>query len=194
MGLPVGWKNRFGDVRYHLSFWSVPYRTDNGCFFQIPYMSGHGGNLVVLLPNGVTAFRFADGNNFDLESMVLAGEAIRPFCVSAPPSGPSPPPRSPLTATELRAELPGNTFYAGRYHFFMAPGGRLYGVPGNDDIDVGSWRITPDGSYCRGWNVFDGRRERCFAVYRDGETFDLHVRDRWGTVSLRRTPGNPERY
>ncbi len=72
-------------------------------------------------------------------------------------------------------------------------GGRLYGAPG-DDIDVGWWRITPDGSYCRAWNVFDGRRERCFAVYRDGETFDLQVRDRWGTVSLRRNAGNPERY
>jgi len=55
-------------------------------------------------------------------------------------------------------------------------------------------RITPDGSYCRTWNVRDGGRERCYAVYRDGETFDLHMRDRWGTVSLRRTAGNPERY
>jgi len=69
-------------------------------------------------------------------------------------------------------------------------GGRLYGAPG-DDIDVGWWRITPDDSYCRAWNVFDGRRERCFVVNRDGETFDLQVRDRWGTVSLRRTAGNP---
>jgi len=42
--------------------------------------------------------------------------------------------------------------------------------------------------------VFDGRRERCFVVNRDGETFDLQVRDRWGTVSLRRTAGNPEHY
>ena len=61
MGLPTGRKNRFGEGRYHLSFWSVPYRTANGCFFQIPYMAGYGGNLVVLLPNGISAFRFADG-------------------------------------------------------------------------------------------------------------------------------------
>jgi hypothetical protein len=193
MGLPPGWKNRFGDARYHLSFWSVPYRTDNGCFVQIPYMWGYGGNFVVLLPNGVSAFRFADGNNLDLESMILAGEAIRPFCASAPPAGPSPLQRSPLTASELGAELPGNTFHVGRSHIFQAPGGRLYSA-GGDDMDVGWWRITPDGSYCRAWNVRDGRRERCYAVYRDGETFALHERDRWGTVSLRRTAGNPERY
>lgn len=193
MGLPFGWKNRFGDARYHSSFWSVPYRTANGCFFQIPYMVGYGGNLVALLPNGVSAFRFADGKNFDLESMVLAGEAIRPFCASGPAAGPSPPQRSPLTANELRAELPGNTFHVDRSHIFLAPGGRLHGAVG-DDMDVGWWRITPDGHYCRAWNVRDGRRERCYAVYRDGETFDLHMRDRWGTESLRRTTGNPEHY
>jgi hypothetical protein len=79
-GLPSGWTaNRFGEGRYHLSFWSVPYRTATGCFFQIPYAGGWGGNLVVLLPNGISAFRFADGNNYDVEPMVLAGEAIRPF-------------------------------------------------------------------------------------------------------------------
>ena len=73
-GLPSHKENRFGVARYHLSFWSVPYRAHNGCFFQIPYMAGHGGNLVVLLPNGITAFRFADGHNYDVDEMVLAGE------------------------------------------------------------------------------------------------------------------------
>ena len=59
-GLPIGWSYRDGEARYHLSFWSVPYRTTTGCFFQIPYMSGFGGNLIVLLPSRVSAFRFAD--------------------------------------------------------------------------------------------------------------------------------------
>jgi hypothetical protein len=57
MGLPSREENRFGEGRYQLSFWSVPYRTANGCVFQIPYMSGYGGNVVVLLPNGLSAFR-----------------------------------------------------------------------------------------------------------------------------------------
>jgi len=60
MGLPSREENRFGEGRYQLSFWSVPYRTANGCVFQLPYMSGFGGNLVMLLPNGVSAFRLAD--------------------------------------------------------------------------------------------------------------------------------------
>jgi hypothetical protein len=65
MGLPSGWTaNRFGEGRYHLSFWSVPYRSPTGCFFQIPLMSGWGGNYVVLLPNGLSAFRIADGHTY----------------------------------------------------------------------------------------------------------------------------------
>ena len=50
MGLPSRQENHFGEGRYHLSFWSVPYRTATGCLFQIPYMMGFGGNIVMLLP------------------------------------------------------------------------------------------------------------------------------------------------
>ena len=90
-GLPSGLMNQFGEGRYHLSFWSVPHRTRNGCSFQIPYMAGWGGNLVVLLPNGITAFRLTDGHNWDMEAMVLAGEAIRPFpCPAGSPETPPP--------------------------------------------------------------------------------------------------------
>jgi Beta-lactamase len=88
-GLPSGRANQFGDGRYHLSLWSEPYRTANGCFFQIPYMAGWGGNLVVLLPNSTSAFRFTDGYTGDIDVMVWAGEAIRPFtCPSGPGEAP----------------------------------------------------------------------------------------------------------
>jgi hypothetical protein len=82
-GLPSGLMNVFGEGRYHLSFWSVPHRTRNGCSYQIPYMAGFLGNLVVLLPNGISAFRFADGDDYDVNPMVLAGEALRPFSCPA---------------------------------------------------------------------------------------------------------------
>jgi CubicO group peptidase (beta-lactamase class C family) len=72
--------NGYGYRWYNMSFWSAPYRTQNGCFFQIPYMAGWLGNLVVLLPNGISAFRFADGNHYDPESLILGAEAIRPIC------------------------------------------------------------------------------------------------------------------
>jgi hypothetical protein len=200
MGLPNNsMKNRFGEGRYHLSFWSVPYRTATGCFFQLPYMSGFGGNLVVLLPNGISTFRFADGYHDDVDSMVLAGEAIRPFPCPAG-SGEAPAVHQPLTASAMRAELPGSTFYTGPMNIFIAADGVLYGtVKGGPDVgtwhDVGAWHITSDGHFCRTWNVWDDRRERCITVYQEGEAFEVYVKDRFfGKETLRRVPGNPESY
>src|SRR4029450_5284009 len=99
MGLPSREENRFAEGRDQLSFWAVPYRTANGCFFQIPYMSGYGGNVVVLLPNGLSAFRLADGHDYNVDTMVLAGGGSRAL---PPPTGiregPPPPPPPPPPA------------------------------------------------------------------------------------------------
>ena len=154
----------------------------------------------MLLPNGVSAFRFADGGNFDVDSMVLAGEAIRPFpCPSS--SGEAPPPvRQLLTASAMRAELPGHTFYAGPVNIFIAADGVLYatvkgGPDGASEQDVGTWHITADGQWCRTWHWWDNRRERCHTVYQEGETFEFSVKDRFfGTGPYRRVAGNPEGY
>src|SRR5207249_2206675 len=52
-----------------------------------------------------------DGHNYDVDTMVLAGEALRPFpCPSEP--GEALRERQPLSASEVRTELPGNTLYA----------------------------------------------------------------------------------
>src|SRR5215813_4371285 len=190
-GLSTRVPSRFGDQRYHLSFWSLPYRTARGCSYDIPNMWGYGGNFVVLLPNGVSAFRFADGDTHDPETMILASEAIRPLCATAPPaSSPDKLQNAPLNATELRTELPGNTFGSGGLRVFIAPDGRPYVAVGTR-VDLGRWHITPAGLYCRTWNVTDGGRERCYHVYRDGETFNFHINDRWTVLRWARTPGRP---
>ena len=195
IGLPSRRDNRFGEGRYHRSFWSVPYRTATGCVFQIPYMWGYGGNFVVLLPNGLSAFRFADGNHYDVDTMILAGEALRPFPCPAGSGEALPPERQALSASDLRAELPGHTLYDdhGRGHIFLASSGVQYARwPGA--IDVGTWHITADGYFCNTWHMWRSRRERCFAVYREGETFELHGKDRLDKGAYRRVPGNPEGY
>lgn len=79
-GLPTGERNSVGAHRYSMSFWSLPHRTAGRCTQQIPYMEGYGGNYVVLMPNGLTAFRFADADIYDVEALVLAAEKIRPNC------------------------------------------------------------------------------------------------------------------
>jgi hypothetical protein len=62
------------------------------------------------------------------------------------------------------------------------------------DHDIGPWHITADGQFCNTWHVWRGRRERCYAAYREGETFELHAQDRLGTEVFRRVAGNPEGY
>jgi len=79
-GLPSFWANNgYGDSQYLYSFWSEPLLKD-GCFFQVPYMSGFGGNIVALLPHGVTAFRFADASEYSATDMVRAAASIGTIC------------------------------------------------------------------------------------------------------------------
>jgi hypothetical protein len=190
-GLSTRVASRFGDQRYHLSFWSLPYRTSAGCSVDIPYMWGYGGNFVVLLPNGVSAFRFADGDTHDPETMILASEALRPLCARAETvAAPDQRQRTPLTVAELGVELPGNTFGIGGQRIFIAPDGRLYLAVGKR-VDVGWWRVTSAGLFCRRWNVGDGGRERCYHLYREGEIIDFVVDNRWTVLRWRRMRGRP---
>jgi hypothetical protein len=78
-GLPTGEVNTAGMQLYSMSFWSLPHRLGR-CVEQLPYMDGYGGNFVLLLPNGMTAFRFADAANYDVEALSDVAAAIRPWC------------------------------------------------------------------------------------------------------------------
>jgi hypothetical protein len=80
-GLPTGDSNQYGSTLYSLSFWSLPFQSSTGSFYQVPYMSGFGGNRVVLAPNGMTAFRFSDALIYDSEAMVRVAHGIVPFPV-----------------------------------------------------------------------------------------------------------------
>ena len=47
---------------------------------------------------------------------------------------------------------------------------------------------------CWTWQVRDSGRQRCYTVFREGETFALDATDRLERVEFRRVPGNPEGY
>ncbi len=85
IGLPTGWPLEHGEVTYHMSFWQHPYRAQNGCLLRIPAMSGHGGNYVIIMPNNITALRFADGRysspgTWDSSGLRRVSDYIRPLC------------------------------------------------------------------------------------------------------------------
>jgi hypothetical protein len=42
--------------------------------------------------------------------------------------------------------------------------------------------------------VWDSRWEDCFAVFREGETAELEMEERWAKEVYRRDPGNLEDY
>jgi CubicO group peptidase (beta-lactamase class C family) len=64
---------------YHMSFWYFPSR-QSGCVAQVPRMDGWGGNLIELLPNGVTAFYLSDDFLYDYRELAEAADEIRPIC------------------------------------------------------------------------------------------------------------------
>jgi hypothetical protein len=72
--------NMFGEHRYLMAFHSVPWSDGAGCTTRVPSMQGYGGQLVVLLPNGVTAFRYAHANKYDTTPMIRAAASLGPMC------------------------------------------------------------------------------------------------------------------
>jgi hypothetical protein len=83
-GLPAGEATPAGPVRYQLAFWERPFAQD-GCRLYIPRMSGWGGNLVVLMPGGMTGIRLArdwDGEPAadDTDGMHRVADRLTPFC------------------------------------------------------------------------------------------------------------------
>ena len=78
-GLPTGAKNRFGPKSYYLSLWHENYTTESGKNYTAPRMSGYGGNIVQLMPNGIIGFRFGRGGGVPLEQMTIVADEIRSF-------------------------------------------------------------------------------------------------------------------
>lgn len=78
-GLPTGEKNKFGAKTYHQSLWHENYVTESGKTYATPRMSGYGGNIVYLMPNGIIGFRMGNGGGKPLEQMIIVADKILPF-------------------------------------------------------------------------------------------------------------------
>ncbi len=188
-GLPSGRRSQFGSSRYHHSFWSVAYGTGD-CARQLPYMAGFGGNLVLLLPNGVSAIRFADGDNGELMQMIWVGAAVRPLC---PDMGSSTTSAGRLSADAVGARLAGNTIRSNTWHLYLASGGIGYGQVGKAAI-MGDWRVDGQGRFCTRYVHQRGGLENCYDVVPRGDVLDLQAVDRLWTVPVTVDTGNPEGY
>jgi hypothetical protein len=76
----AGYDNQYGMSRYLMSFWSLPWSDGKGCNTRVPHMSGLGGNVVALLPNGLTVYRFTHANDYDANPLQEVGAAAGGMC------------------------------------------------------------------------------------------------------------------
>lgn len=71
---------RWVGTRYINGTWSSVVSESAGCQEIGSRMEGLGGNFVVMLPSGLSLFRFADGNVYEPGALVVTGERIRSSC------------------------------------------------------------------------------------------------------------------
>ena len=74
-----------GTLLYNDGFWAARIDDLPGCDVPVfvPFMSGFGGIIIVLLPNGVTYYYFSDGNEFRFRRAIYAAAQLRPYCRTA---------------------------------------------------------------------------------------------------------------
>lgn len=86
IGLPTGEQLTFGETTYTNAFWVAPYRSKAGCKIDYPRMIGWGGNIVALLPNGMTGIRLAKSDEsashveVDTAGMAIVAERLGGIC------------------------------------------------------------------------------------------------------------------
>jgi CubicO group peptidase (beta-lactamase class C family) len=67
---------------YNNTFWADAFTSANGydCSFYVPYMAGYSGNIIALMPNGVTYYYFSDNRDFNWHDAVREADRIAPLC------------------------------------------------------------------------------------------------------------------
>jgi hypothetical protein len=80
-GLPAA----YDSLRYKYGFWAWNAGPALGCKAPawIPFMSGFGGIVVALMPNGITYYYFSDGGTYRWADAVKEASRISPICTGA---------------------------------------------------------------------------------------------------------------
>jgi hypothetical protein len=75
--------------KYNNTFWADRFTSPDGyeCTFYVPYMAGYSGNIIALLPNGVTYYYFSDNREFNFRDAIHETYQIAPICPSVADNG-----------------------------------------------------------------------------------------------------------
>jgi hypothetical protein len=85
-GFPTGETLPAGETTYLNAFWVTSYVASGDCRVFYPRMIGWGGNIVALLPGGLTGIRLAksgetaDNSEVDTSGMAQVANALSSFC------------------------------------------------------------------------------------------------------------------
>lgn len=85
-GFPTGEQLSTGETTYLNAFWFSSYGPSRDCRRYYPRMVGWGGNIVALLPGGMTGIRLAksgettDNSDSDTSGMAKVADALSKFC------------------------------------------------------------------------------------------------------------------
>jgi len=85
-GFPTGEKLPVGETTYINAFWVTSYVASHNCRVFYPRMIGWGGNIVALMPGGLTAIRLAksgetaDNSEVDTSGMAQVANFLSRFC------------------------------------------------------------------------------------------------------------------
>jgi hypothetical protein len=85
-GLPTGEQLPEGQTTYINAFWVTSYVASSDCRVFYPRMIGWGGNIVALLPGGLTGIRLAksrqttDNSEVDTSGMARVAKSLSKFC------------------------------------------------------------------------------------------------------------------
>jgi len=85
-GFPTGEKLPVGETTYINAFWVTSYVASHDCRVFYPRMIGWGGNIVALMPGGLTGIRLAksgetaDNSEVDTSGMAQVANSLSRFC------------------------------------------------------------------------------------------------------------------
>jgi hypothetical protein len=85
-GFPTGEKLSVGETTYTNAFWVTSYVASRDCRLFYPRMIGWGGNIVALMPGGLTGIRLAksggtaDNSEVDTSAMAQVANSLSHFC------------------------------------------------------------------------------------------------------------------
>ncbi|HVY86993.1 MAG TPA: hypothetical protein VG943_17805, partial [Caulobacterales bacterium] len=73
-------------LRYNHGFWAYNAQAPLNCAdpVWVPFLSGFGGIIVALMPNGVVYYYVSDGGDYAWARAVRAADTIAPMCARRP--------------------------------------------------------------------------------------------------------------